>query len=75
MTGGGSLSSASPSSYTVGYLYPLAKSTTALVAYSALKNGATSRAFSVDNGVVAGDTNMSFGGTSTLVALGVNYKF
>ncbi|MGB8410768.1 MAG: porin [Gallionella sp.] len=75
MTGGGSLSSASPSSYTVGYLYPLAKSTTAYVAYSALKNGATSRAFSVDNGVVAGDTNMSFGGTSTLVALGVNYKF
>jgi len=71
------LSSANPSSYTVGYLYPLSKATTVYAAYSGLKNGSSSNAFSVDNGaVVSGTTNnQSLGGTSTLVALGVNYKF
>ncbi len=75
MTGGASLSGANPSSYTVGYLYPLSKMTTAYVAYSALKNGSTSSAYSADNGVLAGNANMNLGATSTLVALGVNYKF
>ncbi|MGA7750092.1 MAG: porin [Gallionella sp.] len=73
---GAALSSANGSSYTVGYLYSLSKMTTAYVAYSGVKNGDHSNAFSVDNGAVGGAaSSQSLGATSSLVAVGVNYKF
>ncbi len=75
MANGNTVSSSNPSGYTVGYLWSLSKMTTAYAAYSGLKNGSNSNLFSVANGLAAGPGNQTNGATSSLVAVGVNYKF
>jgi predicted porin len=70
----GTAASSNASGYTVAYLDPVSKKATAYVAYSSVKNGSASNAFSVDNGAVAGAT-LAAGGSSTLIAAGVSYKF
>jgi predicted porin len=60
--------------YTAALLHPMSKTTTAYVAYSGVTNGNNSASFSVDNSAVANAT-MGNGGSSSLIALGLNKKF
>lgn len=72
---------------TLGYLHTLSKMTTAYVAYSNVKNGSATNAYSVDNNVIGGLGNsalaptatnsntMTNGGSSTLIAAGLRVKF
>lgn len=59
---------------TLGYLHNLSKMTTAYAAYSNVKNGSATNAYSVDNNLVAGGT-MTNGASSTLIAAGLRFKF
>jgi predicted porin len=59
--------------YTVGFLKPMSKTTTAYIAYSAQAQSAGS-AFSVDNSALAGAT-LTAGGNSSVIALGLQKKF
>jgi hypothetical protein len=58
--------------YTVGYLQGLSKTTTAYVAYSAMSQGSAINAVSVLGSTM---TNVSLGGTSSVVAAGLSKKF
>jgi predicted porin len=62
------------SGLTLGYLHNLSKMTTAYAAYSTVKNGSASRAYSVANNAVA-NANLDLGGSSTLIAAGLRVKF
>jgi len=70
------------SSYAVGFLKPLSKTTTAYVGYSAVKQGDGTSNVTVANDVVGtqsstATTNGTFGGggTSSILALGLSKKF
>lgn len=61
------------SGYTVGYLHTLSKTTTAYAAYEAVSNESASSAFGVaSNGFVS---NLTAGGTQSLVGVGLRKKF
>lgn len=60
--------------YTVGYLQGLSKLTTAYVTVSKVSNDNGSQFFSVDNNALA-NANLTAGGSSTMLALGLNKKF
>ena len=61
-------------SYTLGYLYPMSKRTTAYVAYSHANQDNGTNSYSVDNSVLSlGGLNA--GGSSSMFALGLNHKF
>jgi len=68
------LTGSNATAYTVAYLDPLSKKATGYVAYTSVKNGSSSNAFSVDNGAIA-NANLTPGGSSSLIAVGVSYKF
>jgi predicted porin len=59
---------------TVGWLQGLSKLTTAYVTLSKVSNEAGTKDFSVDNNAVAGST-LTAGGSSTMLAAGLNKKF
>jgi predicted porin len=58
---------------TVAYLWNLSKTNTVYAAYSRESNGAGGKAFTVDNDALA--TNLTTGGNSTLIAVGLRKKF
>lgn len=60
--------------FTLGYLHPLSPVVKLYAAVSRESNGSATNAFSVDNSAVAGGAS-TLGASSTLVAVGVNYKF
>lgn len=61
------------SGYTVGYLHTLSKTTTAYAAYEAVSNESASTAFGVaSNGFVS---NLTAGGTQSLIGVGLRKKF
>jgi len=62
------------SGFTVGYLYGLSKTTTAYVALNRMSNGSATNAFSVAGNALS-NANLTAGGSSTLLALGLNKKF
>ncbi len=62
------------SGFTVGYLYGLSKTTTAYVAMNRMSNGSATRAYSVVGNALS-NANLTLGGSSTLLALGLNKKF
>ncbi len=64
----------SGSGFTVGYLYGLNKTTTAYVALSNMSNGSATRAYSVAGNILS-NGNLTLGGSSSLLALGLNKKF
>lgn len=61
------------SSYSVGYLRNLSKTTTAYAAYSSVTNGAGTNKYSVANNGFT--TGLSNGGSSSLIAVGLRKKF
>lgn len=61
------------SGLTLGYLHNLSKMTTAYAAYSTVKNGSATNAYSVGNNLVGGAGTL--GGSSTLIAAGLRVKF
>ncbi len=61
-------------SYTLAYLQGLSKTTTAYAAVSRVSQDANTNSFSVINDVLGGGT-MTNGGSSTLLAVGLNKKF
>ena len=62
------------SGYTVGYLQGLSKLTTAYATISKVSNGSDGTRYGVDNNAVAGGA-MKAGGSSTMLAVGLNKKF
>jgi predicted porin len=60
--------------FTLGYLHPLSKMTKLYAAYSKESNGTATRAFSVANDALS-NTNLTLGGSSSLIAAGINHKF
>lgn len=68
------LANSNATSYTVGYLQGLSKNTTAYAAVSKVTQGSATRGFSVINDALA-NANMTLGGSSTLLAVGLNKKF
>lgn len=62
------------SSFLVGYLHTLSATTNAYVAYQSAKNGADTKAYSVDNNAIAGGFAAN-GGSSSLIAVGLRKKF
>jgi predicted porin len=81
--GSEAVSGVNPNALTVGYLYPLSKNSTLYAAYSEVKNGNSvgaapgGQAFTVANGILYGSSigSNSSGPSSSLVALGIDYKF
>jgi hypothetical protein len=75
-TSASSSSSASlgASGLSVAYLQGLSKSTTAYAAVSNIKNGSGTNAFGVLNNATSGGS-WAVGGSTTLIALGLNKKF
>lgn len=61
------------SSYTVGYLHTMTKTTTVYAAYSATTNDSGTGAYSVANGVLG--TSLTNGGNSSLIGFGMRKKF
>lgn len=62
------------SGFTVAYLQGLSKSTTAYVALNRMSNGSATRAFSVAGNALS-NANLTLGGSSNLLAVGLNKKF
>jgi predicted porin len=60
------------SGYTVGYLHTLSKTTTVYAAYESITNESGTKAFSVDNNLLS---NMTVGGSSSLIGVGMRKKF
>jgi hypothetical protein len=73
-TSGGSNVNKNGSGYTVGYLQGLSKLTTAYATISKVSNGSDGTRYGVDNNAVAGGA-MKAGGSSTMLAVGLNKKF
>ncbi len=69
-----SVANTNGSSVTVGYLHTLTKSTTAYVAYQSVSNGSATNGYSADNNALAGG-NLTVGGSSSVLALGLRKKF
>lgn len=64
------------SGYTLAYLQGMSKTVTAYGALSKVTNGSGTNAFSVANGLVAGNANTAAAGSSsTLIAVGLRKKF
>jgi predicted porin len=72
--GGVTCNSCGATSYTLAYLQGLSKTTTAYAAVSRVSQDAGTNAFSVINDALGGGF-MSAGGSSTLLAVGLNKKF
>ncbi len=72
--GGVACNSCGATSYTLAYLQGLSKTTTAYAAVSRVSQDAGTNAFSVINDVLGGGS-MTAGGSSTLLAVGLNKKF
>jgi predicted porin len=62
------------SGFTLGYLHPLNPMTKLYAAISRESNGSAGNIYSVDNSAVGGGVS-TLGASSTLVAVGLNYKF
>jgi predicted porin len=62
------------SGYTVGWLQGLSKTTTAYATVTKISNGSNGNQYSVANNVLAGGS-LTPGGSSTLLAVGLNKKF
>lgn len=62
------------SGFTVAYLQGLSKTTTAYVALSSMSNGSATRAYSVAGNALS-NGNLTLGGSSNMLALGLNKKF
>lgn len=62
------------SGFTAAYLQGLSKTTTAYVALSSMSNGSGTRAYSVAGNALS-NGNLTQGGSSTLLAIGLNKKF
>lgn len=62
------------SGFTVGWLQGLSKTATLYVTASKMSNGSNGRLYSVDNNALA-NANLTLGGSSTMLALGLNQKF
>jgi predicted porin len=69
--GANSSSALSGTGYSLAYLQGLSKTTTAYAAYSTVTNGSAATAFGVDNNIAPAGA----GGSTTLIALGLNKKF
>jgi len=65
----------SATSYSVAYLHPMSKTTTAYAAYAGVTNGSGTGAYGVDNGLVTNAAGVNVGATSSVVAFGLNKKF
>jgi predicted porin len=73
------------SGFTLGYLHTVSPTVTGYIAYESVKNGAATNSYSVDNNAIAGTapnattglatSSMDFGGSSSLVAIGLRKKF
>ncbi len=72
--GGVACNSCGATSYTLAYLQGLSKTTTAYAAVSRVSQDAGTNAFSVINDALGGGS-MTTGGSSTLLAVGLNKKF
>lgn len=66
--------STSASGETVGYLYSWSSTTTVYAAYSKMSQDTGTKVFSVDNSALGGG-NMTVGGSSSLIAVGLRKKF
>lgn len=67
--------SPSATGYSVAYLHPMSKTTTAYAAYSSVINGSTAANYSVANNVYGATGLTAAGASSTVIALGLNKKF
>lgn len=61
--------------YTLGWLQGLSKFTTAYLTLSKVSNDADNNYFSVDNNIVGNLSSLTNGGSSTMLAAGLNKKF
>jgi hypothetical protein len=70
----GTATNSDASGYTVGYLQGLSKTTTAYVAYSVMSQGTAINTYSVLGNALGGGA-LTLGGSSSVIALGLNKKF
>ena len=72
----GTVTSQNGNGYTVGYLQGLSKTTTAYATVTKVTNGSAGSQYSViNNGLVSAVNPITAGGSSTLLAVGLNKKF
>lgn len=75
-TAGSTTANVNGSGYTVAWLQGLSKVTTLYVAVEKISNGSNGKLYSVDTNLLGGAaSNLTAGGSSTLIALGLNKKF